>query len=519
MPGGKRNRTKIYESPTLHYEALERNVLCHRIWYDPSNVVFGIYRELFDVPVNIAIFDAIEDLSRNGKPINMYTVAVRLDKRDIPDSICLNDALDLFTTYDTGTDAATNREYIRNLRECELTRRLLHLEADLMNGNILPAKYISELVSIGEKYENYLNNDRFSRYDLPNTFEEMQRTIAIGDENIPTGYHLDHGEYEFKIPSRGITLIVMPTSHGKSTVLNNLCISIAKNTDVNSLYITLEEHRDRVFINLLNCFVKVPLGKNNREIIRKELRGIHSREDLDNTKYSTKEKCDYSRFLENKDIMGEYISMKADFAKLIETDHRINIQSPDLDIDSLIEYLSHMKQKYNLKVVFIDYAQLLQVAERNKFRSRGDEIKHIMERLKNFSNDEKDGIPVVLAAQFNRDVSHVWDMALNKIGEGCNLEFYADTVLLGFYCFRNPPTEDQAEQDKINKAQGTKKYNDKVLYVRLDKGRSGQTGQTALWPVSMNCCYVADEGCPVPEEIHHPYKDISKLRNASNIMD
>lgn len=498
----RRRRSSIgYDTPTLHYNALEKDVLCHEIWYDPDNH-FGISRDMFDVPENVAIFDAFDDLRKNGKIINIHTVSARLDRRDIPHSMSYDDAMTLFTSYNTVTDAATHREHIAVLRECELKRKLLGLESDLVKGNISVERYFSDMFSYGETYMDYLNNERFSKYDLPNTFAEMQRTIAQGDENIPTGYHLGHGDFEFKIPSRGITLVVLPTSHGKSTILNNLCLSIATTTDINSLYVTLEEHRDRVFVNLLNRFARIPLGRNNREIIRKELRGIRTREELDGTKYSVKEKRDYLSFLENMKSQSEYLARKSEFAKLIEDSHRINIQSPNMDIDCMIDYLAHMKRKHNIGVVFIDYAQLLRVAERSNFRSRGDEIKYIMDRLKDFSNDEKNGLPVVLAAQFNREVSHVWDMAINKIGEGCNLEFYADTILLGFYCFRNPPTDDSAEREKINKAQGTKGYNDRVLYVRLDKGRSGQTGQTALWPVSMNCCYVADEGCPLPEEIH-----------------
>lgn len=487
-------------SPTLHYDALEKAVLRHEVWYDPENS-FGIYRELFDVPENIAIFDAIDDLRKNGKPVDMITVSVRLDRMDIPNSITYAEAIDFFSAY-TMTDAETHREHIGELRECELKRRLLHLETKLVSGVISVEEYLSEMFSFGDDYKNYLNNDRFAKFDLPNTTEEMQRTIALGDVNISTGYHLNRGEFEFTIPSRGITLIAMPTSHGKSTMLNNLSVNIAINTDINSLYLTLEEHRDRVFVNLLNCFSKVPLGRNNREIIRKDILGIQNIKELSSTKYPAKEKADYISFLENRQIQAEYLERKNEFVKLVSDNHRINIQSPNLDIDSLIDYIGHMKRKYDIGVVLIDYAQLLQVANRSNFRSRGDEIKYIMEKLKSYSNDDKDGIPVVLAAQFNREVTHVWDMALNKIGEGCNLEFYADTVLCGFYCFRNPSTNDPAEQKKICDAQGTREYNEKVLFVRLDKGRSGQTGQTAIWPVSMNCCYIADEGCPVPEVIH-----------------
>ena len=109
---------------------------------------------------------------------------------------------------------------------------------------------------------------------------------------------------------------------GKSTILNNLCLNIATTTDVNSLYSTLEEHRDRVFVNLLNSFAKVPLGRNNREIIRKELRGIYTKEELNATKYSIKEKHDYMSFLENKKAQAEYLTKKSEFAKLIENSHR-----------------------------------------------------------------------------------------------------------------------------------------------------------------------------------------------------
>ena len=518
----KRSRYNSEDSVILHYDYVERLVLVYHVLYDPDNIMGGLTNDLFDVEKNVAVFTAIQDLRANEVKIDPVTVSHRLGRGDIPGSISFQEAVEYFTTYEL-SEIKNYQEHINILRECSLKRKLVRLERSLLDGDISINDYLSRCLSLSTEYANYINNVRYAEFDLPNTLEEMKRTISVGDENISTGYHFNRGEFEFTIPVRGITLIVMPTSHGKSTMLNNLTISITRNTDIKILYLSLEEHRDRVYVNLLNCYSRVPLGKNNRLIIRKDLRGISSKEQLSETKYPIKEKADYERFLDDQQKVVEYAEKKQKFVELMERDHRINIQSPDMDIDNLIEYITHMKHKYGIGIVMIDYVQLIQVAEQTKFYGRPAEIKYIMEKIRKFSNDEKDGVPIVLAAQFNREVVHVWDMALKNIGEGANLEYYADTVVVGFLCSRNPNTDDADEQARINKAQGTINYNDSAIFMRLDKGRSGKTGVNALLPVSMNCGYIADEGCPLPEEIYGTALTTSKImrqaRSKTNIMD
>lgn len=515
---------KAEEVGLIHYDYVEKQVLIYHVHYDPENIMGGVTEDMFDCLSNIAIFKAIQDLRANGKNVNVCSVCQRLDRGDIRNSMSFDEALFYFTNYDLA-EIKDYQDNIGILRESSLKRKLVRLERSFIQGEIDVREYIAKCNAFSTEYQNYLNNSRFAEYDLPNTMEEMKRTISVGDENIATGYHFEHGEFELTIPVRGITLVVLPTSHGKSTMLNNLTVSIVRNTDINVLYLSLEEHRDRVCVNLLNCYCKTPLGKNNRLIIRKDIRGISTEKQLESTKYPAKEKRDYETFLKNPAIQAEYFEKKKEFVHLMEKEHRINIQSPNMDIDSLIEYITHMKRKYSIGIVMIDYVQLIQVAEQTKFYGRPAEIKYIMEKLRKFSNDEKNGIPVVLAAQFNREVVHVWDMALKNIGEGSNLEFYADTVIVGFFCSRNPKTDDPVEQEKINNAQGTEVYNQSSLVIRLDKGRSGQTGMMSLLPVSMNCGFIADEGCPLPEEIFGISYNVTPLRGKKvvthnkNLMD
>ena len=134
--------------------------------------------------------------------------------------------------------------------------------------------------------------------------------------------------------------------------------------------------------------------------------------------------------------LSEYFIQKKDkfFRELIESG-RLKIVYCDYDANQLFDLIRAIKErKENLGLVCIDYMQLLNdSSEKGKRNSRQEELKSICLKMKNCAIDS--GLPILVAAQFNREVQSKEDMHATKIGEAGDIERIAN-LILGLYDIR-----------------------------------------------------------------------------------
>ena len=159
------------------------------------------------------------------------------------------------------------------------------------------------------------------------------------------------------------------------------------------------------------------------------------------------------------------------FNELIKT-HRLVIQYVDYSLESLIEAIYHIHKYGNAGAILIDYIQLIN-KESGKFASRQVELKSICMDLKDAAVET--GLPLVLGAQFSREVVNAARMHPTKIGEAGDIERAAN-LILGFWNNNMKPLAKEEELDALNKLDPSKD----ALYVELLKYRGGKPGLAGM---------------------------------------
>lgn len=369
--------------------------------------------------------------------------------------------------YDTGMDRNALRKEAEKLkaaddiaRHQEETKRVIEQASLLAKAgkteetlDFLKAE-ISRLSLIKRetKFEKMLK--RFS----PSEFEQRMKNQKLG---ITTPYILkkDKEEEIFMLPSGAITLIVAPTSHGKSTLSQNLALQIATNGEEGSvLYFTFEEEEDAVKIQFLNKFLNITITRGEGNNLR-TLKAY----------YSTGSYPQYFR----GDAIEPFEKGKKEFYSLLENG-KLEIFRENWDAIELKDAITYYCKHRKVKAIFIDYLQLLKI---NGFK--GDRRLELSEISKMFNNLAIDlSLPIILAAQLNREAGSPLDMHAQNLAESADIERYANTILtLWNSSFK--PTNKQSAKDKD--LQNFEKNimalgSGGEIYVKIIKNRGGLVG-------------------------------------------
>ena len=307
---------------------------------------------------------------------------------------------------------------------------------------------------LGSKLKGVKLKDKateFSKLLIPIKEDELKERQANKLESLNSGYTI--GGEPLLLPSGAISIFTAPTSHGKTTFLINLALNVATAYPDKETYLfSYEEDGDSVLIKTLNTYLNKELSQNNRKTLKSyfttgTIQFIHSQ----NKEYfiSTKEKF---------------------FKELIET-RRLNIQYSSYNSDTLIEAIRYLHKHAKPGAIFIDYIQLLNLPKgKYKTYSRQEEIKEIVKALKDLAVET--GLPLILGAQFNREVINQLKIHPTKIGEAGDIERIADTIV-GFWNNNFKPLASEVELKEIND-KGAGDLN--TLYTTILKNRDGKVG-------------------------------------------
>lgn len=251
--------------------------------------------------------------------------------------------------------------------------------------------------------------------ELP-TEQKIRDGLKSRPTGVKTGYFFGEGDKmeQFVLPCGALTYICAPTSHGKSRMLENLALQLARNGDRGDvLYFSFEEDMDAVTMELLNIYVGENLSANN-------LRSLNS--------YYKKGE---SYFRGN----GESVLRRKekDFFGLL-TSGRLRVFYEDFYSDDLIAAIKYMSRNTTVKAVFIDYIQLLH--KKDTRLQRKDELKEICSDLMKIAVETR--LPVVLAAQMNREAYSPVEMTVQNIAEASDIEHSANMVVLLWNSVVNP---------------------------------------------------------------------------------
>lgn len=262
----------------------------------------------------------------------------------------------------------------------------------------------------------------YSKIFAPVRSSELDSYLSEIPEGIPTGITFKEGRNEEKLSlNSGLTFICGYRGHGKTSFLNNIALNevrrnIALQTGKSVLYFSYEVDKRRLITDLLNTYVNDPELQRTKtpiDAIHSYFKGHGGRF------FSSQTRAD------GRSHYDHFLARKEEFSRDYLESGNLIIVDENYKVGQLLEAIRYYLSIYTPSIVCIDYAQLIYSEDYS--RQRTEEIKKVVNDIKDFAN--KEGIPFVLAAQFNREVYSPVSVDTRNIGEGGDFERIADTCI------------------------------------------------------------------------------------------
>jgi len=319
--------------------------------------------------------------------------------------------------------------------------------------NLLPAKLREiKAQSIAISFESLL---------IPVIESELRERLQEKPISLSSGYSIEEDE-ELLLPAGALTIFSAPTSHGKTTMLLNLALNTAEKYPEKEFHIfSYEEDRDSVLLKALNIYTNEKLSNNNL----KTLKSYYTLPDNEKHKYfKTRTNV---RDAHDKYGIKEFEEDREKFFKDLIDSRRLNIHYVDYTSDTLLEAIEFLNNKSNVGAIFIDYMQLLRKGNNKKYNRRDEELKDICLGIKDTAVNT--GLPIVLGAQFNRQVINHTGIHPTNIGEAGDIERIANTII-GFWNNNFKPLELKTNEIK------DELLKENTFYCKVLKMREGKVG-------------------------------------------
>lgn len=435
-------------------------------------------------------------------------------------------------SYETGgvIKESTLRELADRQREAQDTERQRESLKSL-------AKEIESLAEKGEvtdavdslrmklrEVEGMSDAGQFSHLLASQSRKSILDDMAEQPTGVATGFYFaspsewakDNPELEeFLLPSGALTIVAGQTSHGKSRMLENLALRVADNGEEGDvIYITFEESITAVRTQLINIFANIPLSHNN-------LRTLKAYYKNRNPKFISGV-ADWDTFLGKEE--GYLRLEESNRIRLFGSDGKQE-KSRDIGNDGtkLAKFIIYSAKNIKVKAVFIDYVQLMRYSDSKTF-GRKDELREVCELLKDVAKGT--GLPIVLAAQLNRQAASPIDMSCQNLADAADIEHSAHSVLLLWNSKVKPKGKEQTYYtskgeltDEAQKLQG-RGFNvgeGGQIYAILEKNRSGERSIDAILSFNGNTGRISQSPLkPQPKPEPQPKQEVIEVdRNIS----
>jgi DNA primase catalytic core len=286
------------------------------------------------------------------------------------------------------------------------------------------------------------------------TEEDIKLHFSKTSESLRSGYTIN-GQ-ELLLPSGGLTAIAGATNHGKTDFLINLTLNAVKKYPEKEFYFfTYEMSQEAILVRFLNTYIDADLQEysNQRAIID----------------YYKTGSTQYIKTGERETL----INKSKEFFKDIISSGRLKVKGIDYYAPELNLALSELSKNNRVGGYFIDYFQLLRLPKEGyKNYSRQEELKVICQDLNTTAKDLK--LPIILGAQFNREVTTPFKLHATNIGEAGDIERILDTLIGIWYTNKKIVGKDltKAEEGQL-KSQGLDTPD--KLYTYILKSRETAT--------------------------------------------
>ncbi|WP_460852550.1 replicative DNA helicase [Nocardioides montaniterrae] len=349
-------------------------------------------------PAHESIHEVILDLYGRNEPVDMVTVAAELQRRGELSKI--GGAAYLHTLAANVPIAANAGFYAEIVYEKAILRRLVdagtrivqigYAEEGEVDGIVNEAQAEIYKVTNRSKSEDYVPLSDIMDSVL-DEIEAIENRDA-GVYGVPTGF-ADFDDLTNGLHSGQMIVVAARPAMGKSTLALDFCRAASIGNGLTSVFFSLEMTRAEIVMRLLSAEAKVALN--------------HIR----NGKMSTEE---WERLARN-------VSRVSSSPMFID-------DSPNMTMTEIRAKARRLKQKHDLKLVVIDYLQLMSSGK--KVESRQLEVSEFSRQIKLLAKELE--VPIIALSQLNRGPEQRADKrpAMSDLRESGSIEQDADMVIL-----------------------------------------------------------------------------------------
>ena len=379
------------------------------------------------------LFESMVELFNEGQPVDLVTLQNKLKEKDVPPEISsLEYVKDLVTAVPT---SANVKYYAEIVKEKAVLRKLIKVTENIENECYLGKESLDVILADTEKSIFDLLQNRGGGDYVPikkvviNALEKIE--LASTTKGNVTGIATGFVDLDYKMaglqPSDLILVAARP-SMGKTAFVLNIAQYVAFHSNLTTAIFSLEMSKEQLVNRLFS---------------------LESRVDAQALRSGNLADSDWEKLIEGAGTIGR--------SNLIIDD------TPGISISELRSKCRKYKLEHDLKLVIIDYLQLMSGSGRNS-DSRQQEISEISRSLKALARELN--VPVIALSQLSRAVEQRPDHRpmLSDLRESGAIEQDADVVM---FIYR----DDYYNKDSENK---------NIAEIILAKQRNGPIGTVNL---------------------------------------
>ncbi len=345
------------------------------------------------------LFETMVELYSDGQPVDLVTLQNKLKEKDVPREVSsLEFVRDLVTAVPT---SANIKYYATIVKENSVKRKLIHVTEGIENDCYAGKDALEVVLDRTEKEVFGLLSSRTSGEYVPirqvvmNALEKIEKASKQSGNvtGIPTGFtDLDYRTAGLQ-PSDLILVAARP-SMGKTAFVLNIAQHVAFHEHMCTAIFSLEMSKEQLVNRLFSLEAKV---------------------DAQALRTGNLSDADWEKLVEGAGIIAD--------SELIIDD------TPGISITEMRSKCRKYKLEHDLKLIIIDYLQLMSGSGGKSNESRQQEISDISRSLKGLARELS--VPVIALSQLSRAVEQRPDHRpmLSDLRESGAIEQDADVVM------------------------------------------------------------------------------------------
>ena len=364
------------------------------------------------------IFESMTELFNEGKPVDPVTLQERLKEKDVPEEISSPKFMgELAVAVPT---SANVRHYAQIVYEKAMMRRLIRLNEEIANTCYVGTEPMDVILETTEKkiFELLQNRSAEEYTPIKDIVLKALDRIEMASKSkgtvtgIPTGF-LDLDYKLSGLQPSDLILVAARPSMGKTAFVLNIAQRVAFKQDQSVAIFSLEMSKEQLVNRLFS---------------------LESHVDSQSLRTGNLKDADWEKLIESAGIIGK--------------SHLIIDDTPGISVTELRSKCRKYKLEQDLKLVIIDYLQLMSGSIGKRSDSRQQEISEISRSLKAIARELN--VPVIALSQLSRAVEQRPEHRpmLSDLRESGAIEQDADVVMFIYrddYYNKDTDTPNQAE--------------------------------------------------------------------------